>query len=37
MDFVDASAYLRQLSRRPEIVRLELLILGSGQAMRKLL
>jgi hypothetical protein len=37
IDFVDASAYLRQLSRRPGIVRLGLLILVSGHAMRKLL
>jgi hypothetical protein len=37
MDFVDANAYLRQLSRRPGIVRLGLLIPISGHAMRKLL
>jgi hypothetical protein len=37
MDFVDTSAYLRQLSRRPGIVRLGVLILISGYAMRKLL
>jgi hypothetical protein len=37
MDFVDASAYLRQLSRRPGVVRLGLLILISGHALRKLL
>jgi hypothetical protein len=37
IDFVDASAYLRQLSRRPGIVRLGLLIRISGHAMRKLL
>jgi len=37
MDFVDASAYLRQLSRRPGVVGLVLLILISGHAMRKLL
>jgi hypothetical protein len=37
MDFVDASAYLRQLSRRPGIVRLGLLILIAGHAIRKLL
>jgi hypothetical protein len=37
MDFVDASAYLRQLSRRPGIVMLGLLILVSGHAMRELL
>jgi len=37
MDFVDASPYLRQLSRRPGIVRLGSLILISGHAIRKLL
>jgi hypothetical protein len=37
MDFLDASAYLRQLSRRPGIVSLGLQILISGHAMRKLL
>jgi hypothetical protein len=36
IDFVDASAYLRHLRRRPGIVRLGLLILISGHAMRKL-
>jgi hypothetical protein len=36
VDFVDASAYL-QLSRRPGIVRLGLLMLISGHAMRELL
>jgi hypothetical protein len=34
VDFVDASAYLRQLATRPGIVRL---ILICGRAMRKLL
>ena len=37
MDFVNASAYLRHLSRRPGIVRLGLLILIYGHAMGKLL
>jgi hypothetical protein len=37
MDFVDASAYLRQPAGRPGIVRLGLLILISGHATRKLL
>jgi hypothetical protein len=37
MDFVDASAYLRQLSSRPRIVTLGVQILISGHAMRKLL
>jgi hypothetical protein len=37
IDFVDASAYLRQLSGRPGIVRLGLLMLSCGHAMRKLL
>jgi hypothetical protein len=36
IDFVDASAYLRQLSRRPGIVRSGLLMLICGHAMRKL-
>jgi hypothetical protein len=36
IDFVDASAYLRQISGRPGIVRLGSLILGSGHALRKL-
>jgi hypothetical protein len=36
MDFVDASAYLRQISRRPGIVPLGSLI-GPGHALRKLL
>jgi hypothetical protein len=35
MDFVDASAYLRQISRRPGIVRLGSLILGPGHALRE--
>jgi hypothetical protein len=35
IDFVNASAYLRQLSRLPGIVTLGLLILISGHAMRK--
>jgi hypothetical protein len=35
MDFVDASAYLGQLFRRPGIVRLGLLIRICGHAMRK--
>jgi hypothetical protein len=35
VDFIDASAYLRQLFRRPAIVRLGLLIHISGHAMRK--
>ena len=37
VDFVDASTYLRQVSRRPGIVRFGSLMTGSGQAMRKLL
>jgi hypothetical protein len=37
IDFVDASADLRQLSRRPGIVRPELLIVVSGHAVRELL
>jgi hypothetical protein len=37
MDFVDASTYLCQLSKRPGIVGLGLLILISGHPMRKLL
>jgi hypothetical protein len=37
MDFVDASAYLRQISRRPGIVGRGWLALGSGHAMGKLL
>jgi hypothetical protein len=35
MDFVDASAYLRQISRRPGIVGLGSLIRGPGHALRK--
>jgi hypothetical protein len=37
IDFVDASAYVRQLARRPGIIRLGVLILISGHATRKLL
>jgi hypothetical protein len=37
MDFLDASAYLCQLSRLPGIVGFGLPMLGSGHAMRKLL
>jgi hypothetical protein len=37
IDFVDASEYLRQLSRAPGIVRLGPQIFISGHAMRKLL
>lgn len=37
MDFVDASVKLRQLFRRPGLVRSGLLIVISGYAIRKLL
>jgi hypothetical protein len=37
MDFVDASAYLRQLCRRPGVVRTGSLMRGSGNAMLKFL
>jgi hypothetical protein len=37
MDFVDASAYLRQLSRRPGIARSGSLVLGFAHVLRKLL
>jgi hypothetical protein len=37
MDFVDACAYLRQISRRPRIVSFGSMIIGSGRPMRQLL